>query len=38
LNKRDGNGFTAADERSFRDFAVPLGLILEGCERVAHPS
>jgi putative ABC transport system ATP-binding protein len=36
LNKRDGNGFTAADERSFQDFAAPLGLILEGCERVAH--
>jgi hypothetical protein len=38
LNKRGGDGFTAADERSFRDFARPLGLILEGCERVAHPS
>jgi putative ABC transport system ATP-binding protein len=38
LNKRGDNGFTAADERAFRDFAGPLGLILEGCERVAHPT
>jgi putative ABC transport system ATP-binding protein len=37
LNKRDGGGFTEADERAFRDFAGPLGLILEGCERVAQP-
>jgi putative ABC transport system ATP-binding protein len=36
VNKRGGEGFTAADERSFRDFAGPLGLILEGCERVGQ--
>jgi hypothetical protein len=38
VNKRGGPGFTPADERAFRDFAGPLGLILEGCERVAHLS
>ena len=36
VNKRGGDGFTAADERAFLDFAGPLGLILEGCERVRH--
>ncbi len=34
VNKRGGDGFTSADERAFLDFAGPLGLILEGCERV----
>jgi putative ABC transport system ATP-binding protein len=38
VNKRVGDGFTAADERVFRDFAGPLGLILEGCERVSQPN
>ena len=36
INKRGVEGFTIADERAFRDFAGPLGVILEGCERVAH--
>jgi putative ABC transport system ATP-binding protein len=36
VNKRGGDGFTSADERAFLDFAGPLGLILEGCERVRH--
>jgi adenylate cyclase len=35
VNKRGGDGFTSADERAFRDFAGPLGMIVEGCERVA---
>ncbi|HEY1338681.1 MAG TPA: GAF domain-containing protein, partial [Bryobacteraceae bacterium] len=35
VNKRGGE-FTVADERAFRDFAAPLALILEGCERVGH--
>ncbi len=34
VNKRGGGGFTTADERVFLDFARPLGLILEACERV----
>jgi energy-coupling factor transporter ATP-binding protein EcfA2 len=34
VNKRGADGFTSADERAFRDFAGPLGLIVEGCERV----
>ena len=34
VNKRGGDGFTSADERAFRDFAGPLGLMVEGCERV----
>jgi putative ABC transport system ATP-binding protein len=36
VNKRGGDGFTSADERAFLDFAGPLGLILEGCERLRH--
>jgi putative ABC transport system ATP-binding protein len=34
MNKRGGGGFTPADERVFLDFARPLGLILEACERM----
>jgi putative ABC transport system ATP-binding protein len=34
VNKKDGGSFTDADERAFRDFAVPLGLIVEGWQRV----
>jgi putative ABC transport system ATP-binding protein len=36
LNKRSGTPFTSADERAFRDFASPLGVILESCERLAR--
>jgi adenylate cyclase len=35
-NKKRGGPFTRADERAFRDFATPLGMILEGCERLAR--
>ena len=31
LNKHGGKPFTAADEQAFREFAAPLGLILESC-------
>jgi GAF domain-containing protein len=34
-NKRNAE-FTTADERALRDFAAPLGLILESCARVGH--
>jgi energy-coupling factor transporter ATP-binding protein EcfA2 len=34
VNKTGGGSFTDADERAFRDFAVPLGLIVEGWQRV----
>jgi putative ABC transport system ATP-binding protein len=34
VNKKDGSSFVDADERTFRDFAVPLGLIVEGWKRV----
>jgi len=37
VNKRSGERFTAADERVFRDYARPLGVILEGCERAGIP-
>ena len=36
LNKRNGGPFTSSDERAFRDLAPPLGVILEGCERLAR--
>lgn len=36
LNKNGGQPFGADDERSFREFAAPLGLILESCLRMAH--
>lgn len=35
-NKKGGGPFTGADERAFRDFAPPLGILLEGCERLAR--
>ncbi len=35
VNKRHAE-FTAAEERTFRDFAAPLALILEGCARIGH--
>ncbi len=31
LNKHGGQPFTQADEQAFREFAAPLGLILESC-------
>jgi adenylate cyclase len=34
LNKRGGQAFSAEDEQSFSDFALPLGLILESCLRM----
>lgn len=34
VNKKDGGSFTDADEWAFRDFATPLGLILEAWQRV----
>jgi adenylate cyclase len=36
LNKRNGGRFTSSDERAFRDLAPPLGVILEGSERLAR--
>jgi len=36
VNKLGAAGFTPADERTFRDFAGPLGMILECWQRVAH--
>jgi putative ABC transport system ATP-binding protein len=36
LNKKDGLPFTKADEQKFAEFAVPLGVILESCARLAH--
>jgi adenylate cyclase len=36
LNKRGGHPFSAADEQAFREFAAPLGLILESCLRMAQ--
>ena len=40
LNKNGGEPFTAEDEKHFREFADPLGLILESCVRMTqvHPS
>jgi adenylate cyclase len=34
LNKHGGGAFSAEDEQSFSDFALPLGLILESCLRM----
>ena len=34
LNKKDGNGFTAADAQMLEQFAPQLGIILETCERL----
>jgi putative ABC transport system ATP-binding protein len=34
INKANGGSFTDADEWAFRDFATPLGLILEAWQRV----
>lgn len=34
INKANGGAFTDADEWAFRDFATPLGLILEAWQRV----
>lgn len=36
LNKLDGNPFSTEDEEAFREFATPLGLILESCLRMAQ--
>jgi len=35
LNKHGGQPFTEADEQAFREFAAPLGLILESCLKMA---
>jgi len=37
-NKRDGQAFNEQDEQRFRDFAEPLGIILESCLRMAKLS
>jgi putative ABC transport system ATP-binding protein len=34
LNKNGGEPFTAEDEKAFREFANPLGLVLESCLRM----
>jgi putative ABC transport system ATP-binding protein len=34
LNKEDGQPFNAEDEEKFREFAHPLGIILESCTRL----
>jgi putative ABC transport system ATP-binding protein len=36
LNKNGGEPFTAEDEEQFREFADPLGLILESCVRMTQ--
>jgi putative ABC transport system ATP-binding protein len=36
LNKKDAPAFDAQDEKTFRDFARPLGLILETCYRLKN--
>jgi len=36
LNKRGGGVFTTEDEQAFREFAGPLGLILESCLRMTQ--
>jgi adenylate cyclase len=34
LNKKTGQPFTKQDEQRFRDFAGPLGILLESCSRL----
>jgi putative ABC transport system ATP-binding protein len=34
VNKKGGLRFSDADERAFRDFAIPLGVIVEGWQRL----
>lgn len=36
LNKEGGGPFSAEDERTFREFAEPLGVILESCVRLTR--
>jgi len=36
LNKQNGQAFSTSDEEAFRDFAAPLGLILESCTRMTQ--
>jgi adenylate cyclase len=36
LNKQGGGPFSSDDEEAFREFATPLGLILESCLRMTH--
>jgi len=36
LNKNSGEPFTAEDEKAFREFANPLGLVLETCLRMTQ--
>ena len=38
LNKNGGEPFTKEDEEAFREFAEPLGLILESCLRMTQAS
>src|ERR1700730_19093849 len=37
LNKNGGEPFTVEDEKAFREFASPLGLVLESCLRMTQP-
>src|SRR5215469_6286827 len=37
LNKNSGEPFTVEDEKAFHEFAQPLGLILESCQRLMQP-
>jgi len=36
LNKRDGQAFSQADELKFREFAGPLGILLESCSQLGR--
>jgi putative ABC transport system ATP-binding protein len=38
VNKKDGAAFTDADGRTFRDFSVPLGMLLEAWQRLTVES
>ncbi|MDE2039828.1 MAG: GAF domain-containing protein [Elusimicrobia bacterium] len=38
VNKAGGGPFSSDDERRFREFAAPLGLILESCGRLGRPA
>jgi len=37
LNKKNGKPFTREDEQKFREFAAPLGILLESCSRMGQP-
>lgn len=36
LNRKDGQPFTKADEQKFREFAGPIGILLESCSRMSR--